>query len=81
MHMRNHENFKKMKHKNFTLGGFCLGGFVRGSFVGGLCLGGFFVVEPPERSERLLDSNYAVVMSVAEHLSWVRKIITCARIS
>ena len=42
MHLRNHENLKKMKHKNFTLGGFCLGGFLSGGFLsGGLCPGGF----------------------------------------
>ena len=37
MHLRNHENFKKMKHKNFTQGGFCPGGFV----LGGICPGVF----------------------------------------
>ena len=46
MHLRNHENFKKMKHKNFTLGGICpggsvLGGFYPGFFVGGFMSGGF----------------------------------------
>ena len=46
MHLRNHENFKKIKHKNFTLGIFVWGvfvlwGFVWGVFVGGLCQGGF----------------------------------------
>ena len=59
MHLRNHENFKKMKHKNFTLRGFCLegiciGGFCLGGFClflsGGLCPGGFclgiFGLEP-----------------------------------
>ena len=52
MHLRNHENLKKMKHKNFTLGGFCPGGFCLGWFLSGgfcqgvyvrrgFCLGGF----------------------------------------
>ena len=36
MHLRNHENFYKIKHKFFS-GGFCLGGV----FLGGFCLGGF----------------------------------------
>ena len=43
MHLRNHENFYEMKHKNFTLGGFCLGGFCpggcRGFLSGGFCPG------------------------------------------
>ena len=55
MHLRNHENFLKMKHKNFTLGGFCPGGFCLGGFCpGGLCPGGFcpgvFVLEPKIRA-------------------------------
>ena len=41
MHLRNHENFEKMKHKNFTLGGFCPGRFVGGGIVRGV-----FVLEP-----------------------------------
>ena len=51
MHLRNNENLKKMKHKNFTLGGFCPGGFVLGVFCPGrFCRGVYvrevFVVEP-----------------------------------
>ena len=46
MHLRNHENSLKIKHKNFTLGVFCPGGFC----LGGFCLGGFcprgVVLEP-----------------------------------
>ena len=46
MHLRNHESFQKMKHKNVTLGGFVwgvfiLGGFCPGVFVGGICPGAF----------------------------------------
>ena len=51
MHLRNHEIFKKMKHKNFTLGvfvrGFCLGGFLSGGSCRGGLSGGF-VLEPLE---------------------------------
>ena len=59
MHLRNHENFLKMKHENFTLGGFCPGGFCLGGFCpGGVCRGvyargfvrGGFVLEPSKPS-------------------------------
>ena len=50
MHLRNHENFKKMKHKSFILGGFCPGGFCLGGLSGGFMSGGVrlggFVLEP-----------------------------------
>ena len=51
MHLRNHENLKKMKHKNFTLGGFCpggfcLGGFCQGAYVRRVFVQGVFVLEP-----------------------------------
>ena len=50
MHLRNHENFKKMKHKNFTLGGFRPGVFVLGVlsgwFLSGVYVRGVFVQEP-----------------------------------
>ena len=48
MHLRNHEKFLEMKHKNFTLGGFCLRGLLSDGFLSGcLCPGGF-VLEPFE---------------------------------
>ena len=41
---------KKMKHKNFTLGGLCPGGFCRGYMSGGV-----FVLEPlPSYTSSLL---------------------------
>ena len=50
MHLRNPENFKKMKHKNFTLGGFCLGGFCLGGFSWGVYSGGVSVLEPSQET-------------------------------
>ena len=41
MHLRNHKNFKKMKHKKFALGVFVSGGFVRGLCPGGVLSRGF----------------------------------------
>ena len=50
MHLRNPENLKKMKHKNFTLGGVCPGflswRFLSGGFLSGDTCPGGFVPEP-----------------------------------
>ena len=46
MHLRNHENFFKMKHKYFTLGGFCPGSFFLEGFCRGVYVRGIFVLEP-----------------------------------
>ena len=58
MHLRNHENFLKMKHKNFTLGGFCLGGFLSWGFLSGVYVWGVFVLEPTVATEITLNKVY-----------------------
>ena len=82
MHLRNHENIKKMKDKNFTLGGFVqevfvLVGFIQGVFVGGIYVQGIFVLEPSVNTllvwgEEAPSSNSGICAQTTMELGRVR---------
>ena len=52
MHLRNHENFSKMKQKNFTLGALS-GEVVSEGFCRGVYVRGFFFLEPTPGAEKI----------------------------
>ena len=69
MHLRKHENFYKMKHKNCSLGGFCPGSFCQGVFVGGvlsggICPGGFCPRNDANMSRTSILKTYTICLKI-----------------